>query len=143
MEKEIKSVEEMYGLAEAFVRELVREKSARVVALKGDLGSGKTTFTQGVAKTLGVKEDITSPTFVILKNYELKNQVFNTLVHIDAYRLENHEELSILNWNEILEDESNLILIEWPENVAEALPKNTQQIDFNFVNENTRNVTIK
>lgn len=109
---------------------------ALVVGLSGHLGAGKTAFTKAVAKILGVEEEITSPTFVIMKLYEIEgsrnrgtnNQNWNEsshvevpwkrLVHIDAYRLERREELEVLEWEKLVADANNLIIIEWPENVS-------------------------
>lgn len=94
---------------------------ATVVFLSGDLGSGKTTTTKAIAKELGIEEDITSPTFVILKRYQIDASVlfgkFSNLIHIDAYRLKNYTELGKIKFEEYLVNEKNLILIEWPEMV--------------------------
>lgn len=94
---------------------------ATIVFLSGDLGSGKTTTTKAIAKELGIVEDITSPTFVILKRYEICENVlggkFSNLIHIDAYRLKSYAELQKIKFEEYLLDEKNLILIEWPEMV--------------------------
>lgn len=117
------------------------DKNAKVVALFGDLGSGKTTFTQFLAKKLGVKDNLTSPTFVLQKNYPVKNHpFFKKLVHIDCYRLNNPEEIITLRWNETLSDPDNLIVIEWPEKISNLLPKDRLNIRFRFVDENTREV---
>lgn len=96
---------------------------ATLVTLSGDLGAGKTSFVQGIARALGVREVITSPTFVLEKTYELKDAPFAMLVHIDAYRLEGDASLTPLGFHERYVDPSNLILLEWPEMVAEQLPK--------------------
>lgn len=94
---------------------------ATVVFLSGDLGSGKTTTTKAVAKALGVQEDVTSPTFVILKRYRIGeniiNKKFENLIHIDAYRLKSYSELEKIKFEEYLTDEKNVIFIEWPEMV--------------------------
>lgn len=97
----------------------VKSDRAYVVFLSGDLGSGKTTTTKAIAKELGIEEDITSPTFVILKRYEIKKGQFKNLIHIDAYRLKNYEELRRIKIQEYIQDSSNLILIEWPEMVSD------------------------
>ena len=106
---------------------------ALVVGLSGHLGAGKTAFTKAVATLLGVEEEITSPTFVIMKMYSINDQVsiindqkgaqtvetpWKRLVHIDAYRLEKREELVALDWEKLVADKNNLILMEWPENVG-------------------------
>lgn len=99
---------------------------AMVVGLYGDLGSGKTSFTQGIAKSFGVSENVTSPTFVIEKIYELVGKKFTHMIHIDAYRLERSEELQHLGWQEVLADFNNLVLIEWPERVQDIMPQHIQ-----------------
>ena len=121
-------------------------ETAVVLALSGDLGAGKTTFSQSVARALGVRENVISPTFVIMKSYEFtggKNlSGFSRLVHIDAYRLDSHTELTKLGWNDLIADPQNLILIEWPEKVAEIIPKNAHKISLSHVSESTRQIRI-
>lgn len=117
-------MEETQKIANDFVSGLFpKSDTATVVGLYGNLGAGKTAFTKCVAKVLEVDDSITSPTFVIEKIYELKSKNFNHLIHIDAYRLEKSEELLHLGWQEIISDPKNLILIEWPENVADIMPE--------------------
>jgi tRNA threonylcarbamoyladenosine biosynthesis protein TsaE len=129
-----------------------KEHGATVVGLHGDLGSGKTAFTQAVAEILGVKEIVTSPTFVIEKIYPL-NTVdlkrissltgrFDRLIHIDAYRLDSGKELADLGWKEIAENPKNLILIEWPEKVTSILPDDIKKVSFRFIDESTREVIV-
>ncbi len=115
-----------------------KETEALVVGLSGNLGSGKTAFVKAVAAALGVDEMVTSPTFVIEKIYKTKNSDFPRLVHIDAYRLESARELEVLNFEELVEDPNNLILIEWPENVKEILPEGAHTIKCEFVSETER-----
>ena len=121
-------------------------ETAVVLALSGDLGAGKTTFSQSVARALGVRENVISPTFVIMKSYEFtggKNlKGFSRLVHIDAYRLDSDTELLKLGWNELIADPQNLILVEWPEKVAEIIPKNAHKISLSHVSESTRQIRI-
>ncbi len=138
-----KSVEETNKIAKDFLNSLGRPQSneALVVGLFGDLGSGKTTFTQALGDLLGVQETMTSPTFVIEKIYLLdgKNN-FNKLIHIDAYRLEFGKELTSLGFAEIARDPKNLILIEWPERVADILPADLVKINFKFISEFEREI---
>jgi len=103
---------------------------ATLVTLSGELGAGKTTFAQAVAKAFGVQETVTSPTFVIEKIYQLENQKFARLIHIDAYRLKSAQELDALGWRELLADSGNLIMLEWPERVAEVMPEDAAKISF-------------
>lgn len=116
-------------------------KKATIFCLYGDLGSGKTTFTKGFVSAFGVKQNVTSPTFVIEKIYKLpKPTNFQHIIHIDAYRLNSGEEMIELGWNEIIENPENIILIEWPNNISDILPSNTRSIYFKFIDENTREV---
>ncbi len=119
-----------------------RVSGAVVVALQGELGTGKTAFAQEVGKILGVVENIHSPTFVIEKIYEIDFRHFKRLIHIDTYRLEKNSELLHLGWDEIIKEPENLVLIEWPENVAGIIPKDARRISFKFIDDTTREITI-
>lgn len=138
-----KNLEDTAKIAQDFVRNLKPGSQATLVKLSGDLGSGKTTFTQAVAKTLGVIETVTSPTFIIEKIYKLDHQHFSHLIHIDAYRLEKGDELAKLGFAEIAKDAKNLIFIEWPEKVADILPQQSQKISFTFIDEQTREISVE
>jgi len=145
-----KSLEETHKLSKQFIDKalLAMRDGAFVVLLKGDLGSGKTSFVQGVARALGITEHVTSPTFVILKNYktlsrlDLKNSkglAFENLVHVDAYRLESEKDLKILGWEELVKSPQNIVLVEWPEK-AELTDYPT--INFTFIDETTRQIEL-
>lgn len=138
----IESLETMKTFAKDFLETLEAETHATVLALKGDLGSGKTTFTQSLAEALGVTDHVTSPTFVIQKIYPLSQQKFTQLVHIDAYRMDSAHELAVLGFTKLLEEPNTLICIEWPERVAELIPKNATTLEFAFVNDTTRSVKM-
>ena len=103
--------------------------SGMVVALSGDLGAGKTTFTQQIAEILGVTETVTSPTFVIMKSYQTTDTVFQTFVHIDAYRIENDTEMRPLGFDELITKPNSLICIEWAERISTFLPPRTIKLD--------------
>lgn len=143
MEQKIIGAEAMQQYAVDFARTLKRGEAATIVALKGDLGAGKTTFVQGAAKALGITEPITSPTFVIQKIYPLKRQGFEKLIHIDAYRLKGAHELEVLGWEETLREPSNLVFLEWPERAEGAIPKGAVELHLYFVDENTRGIEQK
>ena len=120
----IESLEALEIEAAAFAMSLTpKAAGATLVTLSGELGAGKTTFTQGVAKALGITDHITSPTFVLEKRYAIPAGVsgFTKLVHIDAYRLEG-KSLAPLALPELLSEPATLILLEWPEMTAGALP---------------------
>ena len=117
-------------------------KKAVVVGLVGELGSGKTVFAKGFAKGLGIKEIITSPTFVLLKKFKIKNLKFKNFVHIDAYRVEKVKELLDLGFKGLISDPKNVILIEWADRVKSILPKNYIQIKFKHIDKNRRKIWI-
>lgn len=117
-------------------QKIVESGAPRVIALRGDLGGGKTTFTQGLAKGLGVKERVLSPTFAIMKKYRGKRN----LIHIDCYRV-NSEEMLNLGWQEIVSS-SDIVVIEWAEKIKDILPKNTHWINFLFVKEKERDISV-
>lgn len=94
---------------------------ATILALHGNLGAGKTTFTQNFSKYLGVQDYVNSPTFVIQKRYNIDGDRYSNLIHIDAYRLSNSEEVKVLGLEEEMRNVGNLIVIEWPENIREVL----------------------
>lgn len=130
-------------LGENLAKKVISAKksvSAAVVCLMGDLGSGKTTFAQGFAKGLGIKEKILSPTFVILKKFKVQNQNFKFFYHIDCYRLKNEKDLLVLGFKEIISNPKNIVLIEWPEKIKKILPKNAIIIYFKFIAEHKRKI---
>jgi tRNA threonylcarbamoyladenosine biosynthesis protein TsaE len=143
MERQIiHDLNEMEKLASEFVRSLVLStEGATLVTLTGELGAGKTAFVKLCAKVLGVSELITSPTFVIEKRYELSEQKFDLLIHIDAYRLETGKELINLNWQETMKNPKNIIFLEWPQQVAEALPDKKIEFTFTVISEGVREIT--
>ncbi|MFA5001294.1 MAG: tRNA (adenosine(37)-N6)-threonylcarbamoyltransferase complex ATPase subunit type 1 TsaE [Candidatus Paceibacterota bacterium] len=121
---------------------------ATVLLLQGDLGSGKTTFTQVLARELGVKENLTSPTFVLMKSYKISPMAterlslsVKNLVHIDAYRLTSGADLRNLGWGELIKNPDNLIIVEWPELVADLWDGSELKINFKFVDDQTREMS--
>ena len=105
-----------------------------VIVLNGDLASGKTTLTKGIGKGLDIKDTINSPTFTILKIYNGRLPLY----HIDAYRLDNSN--YDLGFNEL---DDGVIVVEWPEYYKDYLPKEYIEIDFKYIDEDSRDITIK
>jgi len=138
------SAEETQALGVQYAQDLwktTRGDKALVVALQGELGSGKTTFAQGFAQGLHIEANILSPTFVIIKEYKAPDD--RKLYHIDCYRLQNSRDLLELDWEEIVANPKNIILLEWPERVESILPKTTVTIEFQSIDETTRQITIQ
>ena len=120
----------------------IKNKKAKVIAFSGDLGAGKTTLTKEMGKILEIKEDIISPTFVIMKIYKINSSKykshFKQLIHIDAYRLDSHKDLLKIGWEEIAEDKENLIIVEWPEKVFSNKKHFSLNIFLSHIDENNR-----
>lgn len=131
--------------AENFAKKL---KAGDVIALTGNLGSGKTVFTKGIAKALNIKERVSSPTFNIIKIYNIPraiNKKINAeyLCHIDAYRLKSSKDLIELGIDEILSSKKTITIIEWADKVKNILPKNNISIQFQTTdNKNKRIITV-
>lgn len=112
-----------------------------VVCLFGDLGSGKTTLAQGIAMGLGVKGRISSPTFVVVRQYPFfVEQEIRSFWHIDLYRLEDKEQMEAIGMRDILADAKSVILIEWPEKAMSLLPKHFIEVRLKVISENEREI---
>lgn len=131
-------------LGELLAKEL---RGGEIICLSGDLGSGKTTFTQGLLKGLKIKGPYTSPTFVVMKHYKkkfptIKRQLpdkpkFLNTYHIDAYRIKNNDLLE-LGWEEFSGEKNSIIIIEWAERIKKIIPKNATWIKFKWIDGNKR-----
>ncbi len=132
-----RSAKETIGLGEKLAERLSR---GDVVALHGDLGSGKTTFTKGVGKGLGVKNtrQINSPTFVLIKEYEARVPMY----HIDLYRLDNLKAIEDIAIEEYIYGDG-IAVIEWAEKVKGFLPKKHIAVKFQIKDENKREIEIE
>jgi tRNA threonylcarbamoyladenosine biosynthesis protein TsaE len=141
MEKtfELKQIKE---IARDLLKEIKKEGSgkATILALFGDLGAGKTTITKEIAGILGVKENVISPTFVIMKKYQTTDSRFKNLIHIDAYRLDEHKDILVLGWEEMINDKDNLIIVEWPEKIESYLPKGIYNVSLNHKDDTSRTI---
>lgn len=115
----IKNLSDLEKFVIDFLLEKKQKKHATIIALSGDLGAGKTAFVKCAGKFFNIKDDITSPTFVIQKEYEIHgDSIFKKMIHIDAYRLKNKDELEYLKWQDSISNSENIIFIEWPEQVV-------------------------
>lgn len=135
------SFEETQKLGFDFARKLNR---GGVVALHGDLGSGKTTFVQGFAKGLGIEKKIISPTFIIIRTYQLgfrmKDVRMKHLYHVDLYRIESEHDVEGLGLFEIMNDPENIVVIEWPDKIEHLLPENRRDISFEYLEDDKRRI---
>jgi tRNA threonylcarbamoyladenosine biosynthesis protein TsaE len=148
--REITAESELRDVAESVMQRASTQKDANaasVVALYGDLGAGKTAMVKALALELGIVEDVTSPTFVILKNYLVPQDAqtakpFARLAHIDAYRIEDKDELRPLHFSNLLEQKDTIVCIEWADRIEELLPPHTVRVRLEIVQEK-RSITIE
>ncbi|HEX7041758.1 MAG TPA: tRNA (adenosine(37)-N6)-threonylcarbamoyltransferase complex ATPase subunit type 1 TsaE, partial [Patescibacteria group bacterium] len=129
-----KNFEETQKLGEEFAKSLMPRD---VICLYGDLGAGKTTFMQGLAKGFGIKHRIISPTFIIVRKYlNDDGSEIKSLYHIDLYRTETEDDLKGLGIPEILEEKDGIVAIEWPEKMMSLMPGKRWDIHFKWLTEN-------
>jgi len=132
-------------IAKILAREFLKTqtKKALVLGLVGDLGGGKTTFLQGFAKGLGIKEKILSPSFVIFRKFKVKSLKFKVFYHIDCYRIKKPKEILDLGFKEIVSDPKNIVAIEWADRIKKILPKKILILKFDFINQNQREISMR
>ncbi|MCX6759011.1 MAG: tRNA (adenosine(37)-N6)-threonylcarbamoyltransferase complex ATPase subunit type 1 TsaE [Candidatus Nealsonbacteria bacterium] len=143
-----KSSAQTKKLGEFFAKNILKRsptKKVIVLGLIGDLGGGKTTFLQGFAKGLGIKEKILSPTFIIMRRFRIcaNSRKFADFYHIDCYRIKRPEEILELGFKEIISNSKNLVAVEWAGRIKKILPKNVLILKFEFINRNTRKIVLK
>lgn len=132
------------GVTRVFGRKLgAALSSGGTILLKGELGSGKTTFVQGLAEGLGVQTSLTSPTFTIMNVYPTRHPAIQALAHIDLYRLTTHDRLDEIDLPTLQHDPHTLVVVEWPERATTQWQYVLGQIQFNLgATMNQRQLTI-
>lgn len=137
-----KTLPELSRVARDILDSHTPRAGAFVLTLSGELGAGKTAFVKELARHLGVAEEITSPTFVIMRSYPVPlHAPFTTLTHIDAYRIESDDEMRVLGFDEILRDPSRIVCIEWPEKIENLIPTDAYKISLTIEEGDTRSIT--
>lgn len=131
--------EETQNLGEEFAQKI---QPGDALLLFGNLGTGKTTFLQGLAKGLGIQRRIISPTFIIVRKYSIDKQIKH-FYHIDLYRTHTEDDLKGLGIPEILEEKDAIVAIEWPEKLYTLTPKRGWELYFKTIDENIRSITIE
>ena len=139
MELITKSPQETQRLGSKVAADL---RGGEILALSGELGSGKTTFVQGLAKTLGIKQRIISPTYILVRRYDLKEKF---LYHVDLYRFEKNviKEIKNIGLEEMWDNPNSITVIEWAEKIKDIIPKSATWIYFENIGKNKRKIVIK
>ena len=112
-----------------------------VIVLEGELGAGKTTFVRSFIQSFGIRTKVKSPTFNIIKKYEIPKH-FGTIYHIDCYRLKDYKEAIPLGIKGIFKTPKSFILVEWAERIKKIIPKKHIKIHIDHVDKNTRKINI-
>ena len=129
-------------LAREVLEDFSRDRAV-VLGLTGDLGGGKTTFLQGFALGLGLKEKVLSPTFIIFRRNKIeKSPTFKNFFHFDCYRIRKPKEILSLGFKDIISDPRNIVAIEWAERLGKIIPRSTVFLDFEFINKTTRKIHV-
>lgn len=135
-----KSIVDTHVLAKQIIDKL---EGRNVIALYGELGAGKTTFVQGLAQALGITQRLISPTFILMRQYPLKHALYNSLYHLDLYRVDSAADLKSIDLAEIITDPKHLVVIEWAEKANATLPLHRADIKFITINEGTREINVR
>ncbi|MBQ9089144.1 MAG: tRNA (adenosine(37)-N6)-threonylcarbamoyltransferase complex ATPase subunit type 1 TsaE [Lentisphaeria bacterium] len=112
-----------------------------VVILDGDLGAGKTVFSRGFARALGIDEPVSSPTYTIVQEYELPER--GRLYHLDLYRISGVSAALAFGVDEFLNDPSSYALVEWPERIEGILPEDAVKVRLKHAGEGKREITVE
>jgi tRNA threonylcarbamoyladenosine biosynthesis protein TsaE len=135
------SLAELPQFAEKFVAELppTRGTHAYVIGLRGELGAGKTTFVQAVARALNAGSPVTSPTYTIAQRYAIQHPPYTSLIHMDAYRV-SPTDTHTIGWNEFYNDPANILIVEWPERLPGLMPADAPLLKFTVADVGSREI---
>lgn len=139
MKKEY-SFEEINNIIDKLSKKISKSNKFNCIALIGDLGTGKTTIAKRICKNLGVERIVKSPTFTYVMSYEAGSK---TIHHFDVYRLSSSDELYEIGYDEYIGDKDSVTLIEWADNILDALPEDTITISLEYASMDTRYLDIK
>lgn len=140
-----RSEKELAVFAKRIAKEVLEKgqnKKAIVIALMGDLGAGKTTFTKNLFNFLGVKDVVTSPTFLLMRPYRLEAEGFTVAYHFDWYRVEQEKEILDLGYKNIIENPNHIIVIEWADKFMKLLPAHTLWIELSHGKGRTERILV-
>lgn len=146
MEIHTKSAEETQIFGKKIGTNLIqkgRGEKATILALSGELGSGKSTFVQGLGKACGIPHRVLSPTFLVVREYTLSSTIFSHLYHIDLYKMEENADWANLGFDEIFTNPAHLVVIEWAERMKDLLPDKRIDISFRVMSGVKRQIVVQ
>jgi len=146
MEFITKSAQETKEAGKRFAASLIEgQKKTLTVGLVGELGAGKTTFVQGFAEGLGITTRVISPSFILMRKFNVPGDRFSHFYHVDLYRLEENVagEVKNIGLDDVWEKKGNIVFIEWAEKVADMIPNTSYQISFKIINKDERRIAIE
>ncbi len=137
------SEQETLNFAQKYAQGL---KPGQIIGLIGPLGAGKTAFTKGLAYGLGIKQNVSSPTFNLMRLYEVRTASadpgIKKFCHIDAYRVQTEYEIIDIGAEDFIGKDDTLTVVEWADRIRDILPRRTIYIKFEAIDENRRNIDI-
>jgi len=138
----LNSLEETKKIASEIANQitLISKNTAKIIFLKGDLGTGKTTLVKEILRFYGLLESVTSPTFTIIEPYFIGNK---KIYHMDLYRIESRKELEVLGIEEYSNESNSIIFVEWPERGDGFFNECDLEIQLNHLNENSRELILR
>lgn len=135
----VKNIEETIEFAKNLAK---NSKSSDIICLEGDLGVGKSVIAKAIGKFFNVKTCVVSPTFNILKTYNVSNNDIKKINHFDLYRIKDIQELQNIGFEENIYEDNTLSIIEWPEIAYEVLPTNIKKVKIKRIDDNSREITF-
>src|SRR3989344_2750651 len=137
-----RSVKQTQNLA-AKILSLTAADQVNVVSVEGEMGAGKTTLIQGMGRELGITRNLPSPTFILVRSYELNPAPWKNLYHVDLYRLKTAGEMRSMDFAELLQDPKNLIVVEWADRAEAVLPRKRVEVTIKIKSETSRELEFK
>ena len=125
------------------ILEELEKTDGNLICIYGEMGAGKTTLIQGIAKTLGVNGRVVSPTFILMRKYPVSGNSFKNLWHIDLYRLNSLEEVRQLGIKELVDERNNLVIIEWARRAEKLLPQKRLEVNLEYLSIQKRKITTR
>jgi tRNA threonylcarbamoyladenosine biosynthesis protein TsaE len=137
-----RSAKQTQNLA-AMILAMAAANQVNVISVKGEMGAGKTTLIQGMGRELGLNRNLPSPTFILIRSYQLNTEPWKKLYHVDLYRLKTADEMRSTDLAELWQDRKNLVVVEWAERAEAVLPQKRVEVEIKAGEKNNRQIQFK